>query len=216
MAKSFGYFGFKFSCSVTNQPFSNVIRNISFFKSKKVSWIIHLKFIQRVSQKSGETEVLCILQKKKSPYVILRPTKDEYCDILDLMWKSFHNEEPVSKTLEIGSTANPAIDEKTLEIISQGLSYVAKCKYTGCIVGASLNESTCFWDADQTDKFACSLSCKKTRDMYQFWAYLQRHPKIFEKYCVDNVFEVFLFIYQSTTKNTKICLNLNYNKVQVL
>lgn len=106
------------------------------------------------------------------------------------MWDSYHPHEPTTKSINLGYKHNSVFDDSAIKKLSQGYSYVAKCKYTGCIVGASINSIECKWDADDLDKFACTLKCKKTKELYHFWAYLQRVPNIYDKYCVDCVFEV--------------------------
>lgn len=106
------------------------------------------------------------------------------------MWDSYHPHEPITKSKNLGYTHNPIFDDSALKNLSEGYSYVAKCKYTGCIVGASINCVACEWDGDDVDKLACTFKCKDTQQLYHFWAYLHRAPNIYETYCVDKVFEV--------------------------
>lgn len=113
------------------------------------------------------------------------------------MWSSYFPHEPSASSIGLGNKRNPIIDEVLMRCLSEGLSVAAKCKYTGKIVGACLNESTVPWDPDKMDRLACSISCVKTRHLFHFWAFLQRAPKLWDKFQVQKVLEVSFFLFAS-------------------
>lgn len=82
------------------------------------------------------------------------------------------------------------LDEEILHCLAEGMSVIAKCRYTGKIVGACLNESSTNWDPDKTEKLACAVSCVQLRHLLNFWAYLQRAPKLWNKFEVQKMLEV--------------------------
>ncbi|KAK9751376.1 Acetyltransferase (GNAT) family [Popillia japonica] len=124
------------------------------------------------------------------PYVILRPDRESYDEILDIMWNCYFKDEPIVKSLGLGNKPNNIMDQHIMKSLSQGLSLIARCKYDGCIVGAVVNEGTCPWDPDIWDRFACTLCNVKLRQLYQFYAYLQRLPNLWNLACTQKIFEI--------------------------
>ena len=133
-----------------------------------------------------------LLQKEKdeSPFMIIRPDSNDFDEILDLMWKSYYRDEPMVKYLGLGRKRSNVFDEITLDALGQGLSLAAKCKQDGSIAGVAINEGSCPWDPDITDKFACTLSNAKMRQLFQFYAYVQRAPDLWKQTCSNKIFEV--------------------------
>lgn len=127
---------------------------------------------------------------KIDPYMIVRATPDDTCQILDLMWSAYHPDEPTTKSLGLGKHRNCVFDEQARKILAKGYSVVAKCKYNGSVVGAALCESCSPWDPAMTEKLACTLKDPKMARLYMFWAYLQRAPNLWEKYCQMNIYEI--------------------------
>lgn len=106
------------------------------------------------------------------------------------MWKAYYPDEPTASALGIGMKHNAVLDQHALQMLYEGVSVVAKCKYDGNIVGACINESTNPWDPDMSERFACNVACEKTRQLLLFWAHLEREPKIWQRFCTQKVFEV--------------------------
>lgn len=106
------------------------------------------------------------------------------------MKEYFFPEEPTVMAVGLGRRKNPMFEHHVQLALEEGISIIAKCKCTGEIVGGCVNKTTCPWDADMLDRLACTLSCEATKSLYQFYAYLQRAPCLWEKYCTNKVFEV--------------------------
>lgn len=119
------------------------------------------------------------------------------------MWQSYFKEEPIIKSLGLGTTPNNIFDEHIIKALSQGLSLVARCRYDGCIVGAAINEGTCPWDPDAWDKFACTLCNINMRRLYQFYAYVQRLPDLWNLACTSKIFEVSFISTQEYLKSSR-------------
>lgn len=142
------------------------------------------------SVKQRESHKLVQEIKKDIPVVVLPATKNEYPEILSMMWTSYYPHEPTTNYLGLGNKYNPAMDDCAMKTLTQGLTLVAKCKITGKIIGACLNEAASKWDSDLMDRLASTVSCKKTKQLFHFWAYVQRAPQLYEKFNVDTIFEV--------------------------
>ena len=123
-----------------------------------------------------------------SNYIILKATKDDFHEILKLKHDMYYTDEPTFYSL--GVTHNPFLDESSLNTMAEGYSLLARCKYDGNLVGASINGSAHPWDPDMREKFACSIKCPKVRQIMLFYAHVQRLPDIWNRYHVNKVFEV--------------------------
>ncbi|XP_017769447.1 PREDICTED: dopamine N-acetyltransferase-like [Nicrophorus vespilloides] len=124
------------------------------------------------------------------PFIVTRAATSEACDILDLMWDAYYPDEPTTSFLGLGRNRNSVFDDQALKVLAQGYSIVARCKYNGSLVGASLNSITVPWDPKMTEKFACTLSDDKMTKLFMFFAYLQKVPRLWERYCDLQVFEM--------------------------
>ncbi|XP_023310192.1 uncharacterized protein LOC111691489 [Anoplophora glabripennis] len=159
------------------------------------------KISSGVKQDSAKTcRYLALFRKTKkkenlSPYIILRATKDDHLKILKLMHECYFVDEP--KCYSLGVNHNAILDEQTMSSMSQGMTLVARCKYDGSMVGGCINMSAHSWDADMTEKFACSVRCPKVRQLLLFHAQSQRLPDVWKKYDVNKVFEMsMLFVHK--------------------
>lgn len=125
-----------------------------------------------------------------SSYIIMRAAPTDFDDMLDVMWQCYFPDEPCVRSLGLGRERNAVFDEQMLDVMKKGLSIVARCKYNGVIVGGAINNSTNPWDPDLTERHACTLADPDMRELYLFWAYVQRAPNIWKKYCTNKIFEV--------------------------
>lgn len=107
------------------------------------------------------------------------------------MSKEYFPNEPTCKAA--GLTSCSILLDRILLNLSQGYSLIARCKNTGKILGVALNEKTNPWDADLVDKMAHSVQCPNLKKILRFYAFLQRAPDIFDKYNVNEVFEVDIY-----------------------
>lgn len=124
------------------------------------------------------------------PFVIVHPEKDDYGDILQLMWIAYFKDEPVAKALGIGRSPNTILEDHILKSLSQGFSLIAKCKEDDKIAGVCINEVTSPWDPDAWEKIARSLWNPRLRNLYQFYVHLQRAPGLWEMANVQKIFEI--------------------------
>lgn len=106
------------------------------------------------------------------------------------MWDSYYPHEPTVASLGLGQKRNALLDEVALHCLAEGVSVLAKCKYTGKIVGACLNGSSVPWDSEELDKIACGSACVQTRHLLHFWAFLQKAPQLWSKFDVQKIMEV--------------------------
>lgn len=106
------------------------------------------------------------------------------------MWQAYYPSEPTISSLGLGEKRNSVLDEMALRCLAEGVSVVAKCKYTGKIVGACLNESAVPWDADEKERIACRLSCERIQHILYFWAHVQKAPDLWKQFDVQKVLEV--------------------------
>lgn len=134
-----------------------------------------------------------------SPYMIVRASRDEYDEILDIMHESFYKEEPTTTSLQI--TPNPILDEHVLRAMTEGFTLVAKCKYDGNIVGACINSSSHPWDPEMEEKLACSVGDDKVKQLMMFYAYVTRAPDMFRCLGVTKIFDIsYLFVKKAHQK----------------
>ncbi|KAG5880742.1 hypothetical protein JTB14_025506 [Gonioctena quinquepunctata] len=143
---------------------------------------------------------------KLSPFIILRATKQDYCPILDLMYKSFYKEDPTYH--QLGITQNAVMDETAMKNMAEGITLVARCKNDGCIVGACINETTNKWDPDLKEKLAASVQCPNVRQLLLFQAHIQRFPNLWECYGTKKVFEITNMFVKIGYKSTDIAERL--------
>lgn len=80
-----------------------------------------------------------------------------------------------------------------LIIVNCNMILVAKCKYNGCIVGASINASTNPWDPDMEEKLACKIQSDEIRKLILFYAHIMRVPDLWRCLGVQKVYEVLVF-----------------------
>lgn len=142
-----------------------------------------------IIQKRYKRDAL-LAQVHASPYMIMRAGPSDFNDMLDVMWQCYFPDEPCMRSLGLGRERISIFDELSLAIMQQGLSVVARCKYNGVIVGGAINNSTCPWDPDLTERHACTIADPDIRELYLFWAYLQRAPNLWKKYCTNKIFEI--------------------------
>lgn len=128
--------------------------------------------------------------QKDDPYILLRARPNDYKETMDVMYGSYFTQEPTFQSISYGGKKNALLDEVVLRALEEGVSVIAKCKYTGKIVAASINESTVPWNPEILDRIACSSTCIQLRHIFHFWAYLQQAPKLWEKFDVQKVLEV--------------------------
>ncbi|KAK4880907.1 hypothetical protein RN001_004226 [Aquatica leii] len=123
------------------------------------------------------------------PFTIIRARKEDYCDVINLLWKSYYPDEPTFMALKLGYMYQPVFDELAYTYLEDGLSYVAKCSFTYEVVGGCINTVCSPWEPNDMDRFACKLPSPELQHLYQFRAYVQRAPCLWEKYCTDKIFE---------------------------
>ncbi|CAH0554093.1 unnamed protein product [Brassicogethes aeneus] len=142
-------------------------------------------------------EYLCSKRKKyiklalrESDYIFLRANKSDTDAILDLMKISYYTEEPTYTALQI---EDPKISlEGASRSLAEGLSYVARCRVNmmGVLWGASINCTSNPWDPDLKEKLACSVQDPKLRQLFLFYAHIQRAPNLFKCFNVQKVYEI--------------------------
>ncbi|XP_023028095.1 uncharacterized protein [Leptinotarsa decemlineata] len=156
---------------------------------------IHKILSSRNLSKLHSRRCISIFKKSKdrrdthlSPYIILKPTKEDYETILKLMHEAYYPEEPTCFSL--GIARNTVMDETALKNLAEGISLVARSKYDGCIVGACINETSNRWDPDLKEKLAASVQCSNVKQLLLFQAHIQRFPQLWDCYCVQKIFEI--------------------------
>ncbi|EEZ98630.1 uncharacterized protein LOC662664 [Tribolium castaneum] len=164
-------------------------------------------------------------QKKKTKnYLIVRPTVDDYDQILCLMRRAYYPEEPTCSSLAFKPTV--VFDDITIQSLSEGYSLIAKCKYNGDILGACINETCHCWDPDIKDSLACKVSDVKSRQLLHFYAHIQRAPDLWRKYGVQKIFEIcYLFVrkdqrgkgiaYDLTEKSRVLAADCGFSLVRI-
>ncbi|KAL3265354.1 hypothetical protein HHI36_009562 [Cryptolaemus montrouzieri] len=152
--------------------------------------------------------------RKKTPYVICKPKLEEYPKILEVMERSYFREEPSLKFL--GITMNSAMEKRIVDRLNEGNSLVAKCKYTGKLLGVAMNQTVKPWNHRILENLAREQTCPKTRELFLFYSYLQEAPKLFQKYhCLFEIFEITNVFLEKNERRyklgillTKECVNL--------
>lgn len=177
MAKQLGRIRQNYTSLLTKQSFKNVHRN---FVAAK----------QKVNEKNRYPPPTTLYFQKDNPYILVRALPEDYNETIALMWNAYCPYEPTISTLGLGRKKNPLLDEAALHCLAEGVSVLAKCKYTGKIVGACLNESSVPWDSDEKERIACKSACMQIRHLFHFWAYVQQAPKLWAKYDVQKIMEV--------------------------
>ncbi|CAG9854692.1 unnamed protein product [Phyllotreta striolata] len=143
---------------------------------------------------------------KFSKYIILKATKDDYDSVLKVMHECFYDSEPTCYAL--GIKPNAIIDETALKNMAEGKTLIAKCKFSGSIVGAAINETSNPWDPDQKEKLANHINCPKIKQWLLFQAYAQRYPQLWGRYNVDKVFESSNIFVRKSDQSDEILLRL--------
>ncbi|KAB0800449.1 hypothetical protein PPYR_06189 [Photinus pyralis] len=170
--------------------------------SKLCSIIRHTKTWQRTiwGRKRKKPE--------EKPFLIVPAHRQEYPCIVEMMWTYYYPNEPTISSLGLGHTHNPFLDEEALSILREGYSFVAKCKYTGEIVGASLNSSSCPWNPDEMDAKAKTIKDSKLRDLYHFYAHMTRAPLLWQKFCTNKIFLINMVFVRHQDRNRGVSTNL--------
>ncbi|KAK9870766.1 hypothetical protein WA026_009727 [Henosepilachna vigintioctopunctata] len=115
---------------------------------------------------------------KKIPYIMCQPMVEEFETVLDIVNRIYFRKEPSLKFL--GIKMNPFLERQFIDKLKEGVSIMAKCKYTGRIVGIALNETIKPWEHEIIAKQAKSQKCAKTKEMMMFWAYLTKTSNPFQ------------------------------------
>lgn len=103
------------------------------------------------------------------------------------MYRSYYPDEPVSFSLKF--RCDPKLDQLAYEALDESLSVVIKCKYSGDIIAASINQTTNSWDANLLDRLACTL-CSKGKHILHMRAHLMRTHDLWNYYHVQKIFDV--------------------------
>ncbi|KAF5307376.1 hypothetical protein FQR65_LT07093 [Abscondita terminalis] len=121
---------------------------------------------------------------------MLANESQDYGEVINLLWKCYYPDEPTYAALKLGYKYHPIFDQLAYDCLQDGISYLAKCSFTYEVVGGCLNKICCPWDPDDLDKLACKMHSPDVRSFYQFRAYIQRTPCLWQNYCTDRVFEL--------------------------
>ncbi|KAK9874624.1 hypothetical protein WA026_005453 [Henosepilachna vigintioctopunctata] len=132
------------------------------------------------------------------PFHITRPEKCEFDLIVKEMYRSFYPDEPVSFSLKF--RCDPKLDELVYEALSENISVVAKCRYSGELLAASINRTTNPWDSNLLDRIACTL-CTKGKNILHLRAHLMRAHDLWKYYGVQKIFDVqYMFVKKEERK----------------
>ncbi|KAK5649310.1 hypothetical protein RI129_000339 [Pyrocoelia pectoralis] len=172
-----------------------------FFKSKLFSSVLQQK------TKTCNRTLLGWGQKKtvENPFLILRAQRQEYGCIMEMMWRFYYPDEPTVASLGLGHKYNPIFDEEALRCLTEGYSFVAKCKYTGDIVGACINNTACPWDPDQLDQMAKTMKDVNLRQLYHFYSYVQRAPLLWQQFGTTKIFEMNMVFVRREDRKRGVC-----------
>lgn len=158
---------------------------------------------------------LALFRKKKkiinpqlSNYVFVHPERDEFNKVYKLMEDCFLPDETTIRSLDAGFQYNPVFEKEIYETLEFGYSYIAKCKWTGCIVGACLNFATSEGYAKILRDYACQIKDEDTRNILLFYAYVQEAPELFEKYCENQCFVIRAVAVDRDNRNLKLATEL--------
>lgn len=141
------------------------------------------------------TQKLCTsaqLPKKnrKKSFLVVPVTMSEHSKIINLMWDSFHPDEPTTKGMGLGNKRNPFIDQELVKELNDNISLVALNKSNGGLVGAAINSISYPDSAAQLLKFAKCVSCKQTSKLYELNAYIMALPQLHKKYNTNKICEL--------------------------
>ncbi|KAB0800450.1 hypothetical protein PPYR_06190 [Photinus pyralis] len=141
-------------------------------------------------------------------FLIVKAHRNEYPCIIEMLWKYYYPDEPTVSSLGLGQNYNPIFDQEALRYLTEGYSFVAKCRHTGDIVGACINTSACPWDPDQLDKVARTMKDAKLRQLYHFYAHIQRTPLLWQQYHTNKIFEMNMVFVRSGDRKKGVCEKL--------
>lgn len=132
-------------------------------------------------------------QQKTDNYVVNLANQTDRFTILRLMEDVYYKDEPTCASIGLRST--PLLQERARKFLSEGISFVAKCKYDNCIVGACINCSIQPWDPDCLERLACSSADEKVRSLLLFYAHVTRIADLWTCYGTNKVFEIaYIFV----------------------
>ncbi|CAK9825191.1 Arylalkylamine N-acetyltransferase 1 [Anthophora retusa] len=113
----------------------------------------------------------------------------DYENVTDFMLESYYKYEPVFINMGMQGSEPSEIWRTILyRQVKGGLSIIAENR-ENCIIGAALNCITIKNDAEHIYDLARCCACGRDRDVIQFFGYVAETPKIFERYCVDVIFQ---------------------------
>lgn len=107
------------------------------------------------------------------------------------MSKTYFRSEPSLVNIGLACDEEPAFPLVHLmrENIKEGLTIIAEGE-DNCVIGAAVNATTCSWYPDRVVEFAeCCCEPGPVRDIVKFYGYVMNEPKLWDKYCVQKVFE---------------------------
>lgn len=89
----------------------------------------------------------------------------------------------------LGLKLNKTLATRIMDRLNEGNSLVAKCKYTGRMLGVSLNETVKPWDSVLLARLAEKQECPKTKKLLMFYSFLEGAPRLFDKNrCLFEIF----------------------------
>lgn len=141
-------------------------------------------------------------------YKFEHPDKKDFNQIYRLMEEFYFPEEPTMKSIEFGNKYNPVLEKEVYETLEQGYSLVAKCVWTGCIVGACLNMAICEHYPEELKSYACKVKDEKTKQLLLFYSYLQEAPDLFDKYCAEQLFVIRAIVMDGDNRYLRVASKL--------
>lgn len=129
------------------------------------------------------------------------------------MQEVYYCDEPTCASL--GVRPNPVMDDRAKKFLREGLSLIAKCRHNNCIVGACINSSVHPWDADLTEKLACSARNDKVRTLLLFYAHITRIADLWTSFDTKKVFEITYIFVEPAHRRKKIATKLVEKSLQL-
>lgn len=160
---------------------------------------IHRKYICQPAQLSNNFHRTFMFKRKKfneqerSDYVIELAQVNDFPTIMKLMQEVYYCDEPTCAAL--GVKSNPLMEKRAENFLHEGMSFVAKCRCNGNIIGACINCSVQPWDPDLTERLACSSRDEKVKTLLLFYAHITRTGDLWSSFDTKKVFEItYLFV----------------------
>ncbi|XP_076231311.1 uncharacterized protein LOC143177324 [Calliopsis andreniformis] len=113
----------------------------------------------------------------------------DYENVVEFMCEAYYKHEPAVVNVGLGGTEPPlCIQQMMQEQLKEGYSIIA-VDNDHCIIGAAINAVALPSESARLYQFAKCCEPPRVRQVIEFYAYVVEKSNLWERYCVDRIFQ---------------------------